>query len=86
MARARPNYEAKLTACIKHAIDDSGYSKEEIGTLTGLTERTIYNKINKPHKITLEWLKMFIKATDMDPNYILIYLYEGKYKVQEKEN
>ncbi len=85
MARARPkvNYEAKFTACIKHAIDDSGYSKEEIGTLTGLTARTIYNKINEPQKITLEWLKMFIKATDMDPNYILNYLYEGKYKIRE---
>ena len=85
MARAEPkvSYEKKFTACIKHAIDDSGYSKEEIGTLTGLTTRTIYNKINEPQKITLEWLKMFIKATDMNPNYILNYLYDGKYKIKE---
>lgn len=85
MARTKPkvSYEKKFAACIKHAIDDSGYSKEEIGTLTGLTARTIYNKINEPQKITLEWLKMFIKATDMNPNYILNYLYDGKYKIKE---
>ena len=86
LGRAKKDYEKNFGIDIDSVIKKSAYSKEQIGTLTGITQRMVYEKIRKPCKISLEWLKEFIKITDMHPNYILEYLYEGKYRIPEKEN
>lgn len=91
MPRVRPlgitkvDYEKNFGIDMDSAIKKSVYSKEQIGQLTGITKRMVYEKIRKPSKISLEWLKLFIKITNMHPNYILEYLYEGKYRIPEKE-
>lgn len=43
---------------------------------------TVRNHEMEPNKIPIGWLKQYIKATNMDPNVILNYLYEGKYHVR----
>ena len=43
---------------------------------------TVRNHEMEPNKIPIGWLKLYIKVTNMDPNVILNYLYEGKYHVR----
>lgn len=45
---------------------------------------TVRNYELEPEKIPIGWLKSYIKATNMEPEVVLNYLYEGKYKGKEK--
>ena len=82
----KPDYEKILAAEISCAITRSFLTKQEVADRTGITKRMLYYKINNPKSVTMDWFKNFVKITNMHPNIILNYLYEGKYKVQEKES
>lgn len=82
----KPNREKILGAEIDCAITKSFMSKEEIADMTGVSKRMLYYRIEKPQSIKLDWLKMFIKVTNMKPEVILDYLYDGKYERKEQEN
>lgn len=77
------DYVKNLGIDMDSVIKKSSYNKEEIGKMTGIKKRMVYEKIRSPNKISLEWLKMFIQITEMSPDIILEYLYEGKYKIQK---
>ena len=79
----KPDYEKILGAEIDCAITRSFLSKEQVADLTGISKRMLYYKLKSPKSISLEWLKSFVKVTDIDADVILDYLYEGKYKRKE---
>ena len=80
----KPDYEKIFGAEIDCAITRSFLSKDEVAEMTGISKRMLYYRIEKPERINLDWLKLFIKATDLKPEVILDYLYDGKY--ERKEN
>ena len=82
----KPDYDKIFCAELDCAITRSFLNKQEVADRTGITKRMLYNKLGSTQSISLVWLKMFVKVTGMNPNVILEYLYEGKYKVQEKED
>lgn len=90
MPRVRPlgktDYLLIFKGKIRGAREELFMDRKAVAEKTGCSYGTVKNYENEPQKIPLGWLKQFIKATNMDPNIILNYLYEGKYKVQEKED
>lgn len=90
MPRVRPlgktDYLLIFKGKIRGAREELFLDRKAIALKTGCSYGTVKNYENEPNKIPIGWLKQFIKATNMDPNIILNYLYEGKYKVQEKED
>ena len=79
----KPDYEKILGAEIDCAITRSFLSKEQVANMTGISKRMLYYKLKTPKSISLEWLKAFIKVTNINPEVILDYLYEGKYERKE---
>lgn len=76
----KPDYDKIFCAELSCAITRSFLSKQEVADKTGITKRMLYYKLETPKSISLEWLKKFVKVTNMKPEVILDYLYEGKYK------
>lgn len=77
----KPDYDKIFSAEINCAITRSFLTKQQVADRTGISKRMLYYKINTPKSISLEWLKLFIKATNIKPEVILDYLYEGKYTI-----
>ena len=78
----KPDYDKIFCAELSCAITRSFLNKQEVADRTGISKRMLYNKLETPKSISLEWLKLFIKVTNMDPNVVLNYLYEGKQNVR----
>ena len=72
--------QGELRAARNKAIMD----RKTIAKKTNCSYGTVRNHEVEPQKIPLGWLKLFIKATDMNPESILEYLYEKKYEVRER--
>ena len=58
--------------------------RKAIAKKTSCSYGTVRNYEMEPEKIPIGWLKTYIKATNMEPEVVLNYLYDGKYKGKEK--
>lgn len=76
--------EEQFAGNLKAAANDSLTEWKTIAKQTGRCPKTMNNYLAGPDGIPLGWLKMFVKITNMNPDYILNYLYEGKYRVERK--
>lgn len=78
----KTDYGLILQGELKAARDRHFMDRKAVAKKTNRSYGTIRNYELEPHNIPLGWLKSFIKVTNMDPNVILNYLYEGKYHVR----
>lgn len=78
----KPDYDKEFGIEMNCAITKSFLSKQDVADRMGITKRMLYYRLKTPKALSLELLKLFIKVTNMDPNVILNYLYEGKYHVR----
>ena len=76
--------EEQFAGNLKASVNNSLTDWKTIAKQTNKCTKTMNNYLGEPEKITLGWLKMFVKITDMPPDYILNYLYGGKYRVERK--
>ena len=72
--------QGELRAARNRAIMD----RKTIAQKTNCSYGTVRNHELEPQKIPIGWLKLYIKATNMEPSVILEYLYEKKYEVHER--
>ena len=80
----KPDYSKQLTGELDASLDRIFVDWKRIAPKTGVCYNTARTYKNNPDKIPLLWLKRFIKAVDLDPDVILNYLYEGKYRVERR--
>lgn len=73
-------FTRKMDACLK----ENGTDWKRLTPKTGVCYETVKTYRRNPQKINLLWLKRFVKATNLDPDAILNYLYEGKYRVERR--
>ena len=78
----KPDYGLILQGELKAARSKLLMDRKEIAKKTDCSYGTVRNYELEPQKIPLWWLKLFVKVTNMNPNVILNYLYEGKYHVR----
>ena len=78
----KPDYGLILQGELKAARDKLLMDRKAIAKKINCSYGTVRNHELEPHKIPIGWLKLYIKVTNMDPNVILNYLYEGKYHVR----
>ena len=57
--------------------------RKAIAKKTSCSYGTVRNYEMDPEKIPIGWLKSYIKATNMEPEVILNYLYDGKFSRKE---
>lgn len=80
----KPTYKEQFVGNLKASVNNSLTDWKTIAKKTSRCPKTMNNYLGEPEKIPLGWLKMFVKITNMPPDYILNYLYEGKYRVERK--
>ena len=73
-------FTRKMDACLK----ENGTDWKKLTPKTGVTYETVKTYRRKPEKMRLSYLKRLIKLIDLDPDVILNYLYEGKYRVERR--
>ena len=78
----RKDYGAIFKGELQAARTRRFMDRSAIAEKTDCSYGTVRNYELEPAKIPVGWLKRFIKVTNMDPNVILNYLYEGKYHVR----
>jgi len=72
------DHEKDFGAELKAAIIRNRMKVPEVAKKVGFTDRTMTNRFTKPSDMTLGQMKLFIKATGMDKETVINYLYEGK--------
>ena len=75
-----PDRESIFGDKLKGNIIGSGMKCKEIASAISLAPRTMSSRLKKPSDMSLGELKQIIKLTDMQPEPILDYLYDGKVK------
>ncbi|MBO5208033.1 MAG: hypothetical protein J6B68_01675 [Lachnospiraceae bacterium] len=78
VALGNPNYEKIFGAKLKASVIGSGKQCKQAAQFLGICDRTLSDRFKNPAPMTLGQLKLLIKMTDMPPDIILQYLYEGK--------
>ena len=78
------DYSKLLQGELKAARDKLLMDRKSVAKKINCSYGTVRNHELEPQKITIGWLKLYIKATNMEPSVILEYLYEKKYEVQER--
>lgn len=74
----KPDYEKIFGNKLKAAIIASGSQCGQVAQALGTCEKTMSNRFKKPSDMPLGQLKNLIKMTDMPPDIIIQYLYDGK--------
>lgn len=86
MPRVRPlggiDYNKKFRGELEAARKRLFLNRDDTGDKIGCSDSTVRNYELEPPRMTLGYLKKFIKITSLEPNVILEYLYEGKYNVR----
>jgi hypothetical protein len=81
MPRVNPlvkDYEGDFGAELKATIVRNRMRAPDVAKKVGFTYRTLMNRFVKPSDMTLGQMKLFIKATGIDKETVINYLYEGK--------
>lgn len=81
----KPDYGKKLVGGLRGAVEESLTDWNFIAQKTDMSIQSMRNWQKEPEMIRLGWLKMFIKLTNLNPNVILNYLYDGKYHVKTED-
>jgi hypothetical protein len=74
----KPNYEEIFGDKIKGAIIAKGMQCQQAAKAIGRCSKTMTNRFNNPAEMKLKELKLLIKMTEMSPDIIIQYLYDGK--------
>lgn len=74
----KPDYEKIFGAKLKASVIGSGKQCKQAAQVLGICDRTLSNRFKDPAPMTLGQLKLLIKMTDMPPDIIIQYLYDGK--------
>lgn len=87
MPRIKPlggtDYNQLFQGELKAARDRLLMDRKAIAKKIHCSYGTVRNYELYPEKIPIGWLKLFIKVTNMEPEVILNYLYDGKYERKE---
>ena len=78
------DYNEEFTNKLNACVAGLGTDWKRLAPKTGVSTNTALTYKNHPVKMNMLWLKRFIKLTDLDPDVILNYLYEGKYRVERR--
>lgn len=78
----KPNYNKIFSGEMDAAASRNFYKWKDVADRTGVCESTVRNYYNNPIKIPMGWLKAFVNVTNLDPDILLNYFYEGKYHAE----
>lgn len=80
----KPDYNEQFTRKMDACLKENGTDWKKLTPKTGVTYETVKTYRREPQKMRLSYLKRLIKLIDLDPDVILNYLYEGKYRVERR--
>ena len=74
----KPYYERIFGSKLKASVIGSGNQCKSVARYLGICAKTLSDRYRNPAQMTLGELKLLIRMTDMPPDDIIQYLYEGK--------
>lgn len=80
----KPDCNEQFTRKMDACVAGLGTDWKKLTPKTGVTYETVKTYRREPEKMRLSYLKRLIKLIDLDPDVILNYLYEGKYRVERR--
>ena len=72
------DFEKKFGAKLNAKIVETRQQRANVAKRMGVCDKTLKNRFDNPGQMTLFQLKQYIKATGIEKETVIEYLYEGK--------